>query len=100
MNTNYGNNQAGYEPQKPDYEPSNDNFESKGNPAAIYSGQESYSGKGSNPEFRIAIIAADTGDKTVAESVIKESKLIPLSSVDSKSLKSIPMGSVTISSGK
>lgn len=47
-----------------------------------------YSAKGSSPEFRIAIIAADTsgGDKIVAESRIQETKLIPILK-DGKTLK-------------
>lgn len=88
------NQQPHYEPLNSpvNYESSNNNYDSKAanHPAIIYSAPDPYIGKSSSssgsssgqPEFRIAIIAADTtgggSDRSVAESQVKESKIVPL----------------------
>lgn len=80
-----------------DYEPVVGENSSRNNVRSGYVNHDSYSTKGNVPEYRIAIIAADTsGDKSTSESKVLESKLLPIEGTG----KAIPVGSVTITTRK
>lgn len=91
--------QPHYEPLNSpvNYESSNNNYDSKAanNQAIIYSAPDPYVSRSSSngqPEFRIAIIAADTtgGDRSVSESQIKEIKILPLEKALALSALALP----------